>query len=245
MSTILLNCSAQIDSHTIMTYNIRHGVGMDRVLDLERTARVIQAANPDIVILNEVDEGTARSLGVLQADSLGKLLNLFAVFGRSIDYDGGQYGNALLSKYPIIDFRIVDLSTDSLLEGRSVFLSRIDVMGDTIIIMGTHLGLNPTEQRKQVQKIINILPEENRLILAGDFNLESNSDRYALLTTYFRDSVAEVNSEPQPTFPADKPDRRIDYIFIGKDIRVVSSPQLQHADITLASDHQPQILHFY
>jgi len=84
---------------------------MDRILDLKRTAR---------------------SFGIHQADSLGKLLNLFSVFGRSIDYDGGQYGNALLSKYPIIDFRIVDLSTDSLLEGRSVFLSRIDLSGDTV-----------------------------------------------------------------------------------------------------------------
>ncbi len=241
---ILSNCTSETDTHSIMTYNIRHGVGMDGILDLERTARVIEAAQADIVILNEVDEGTARSLGVHQADSLGVLLDLFAVFGRSIDYDGGQYGNALLSRYPILDFRIVDLSTDSLLEGRSVFLSRIDCRGDTLTILGTHLGLSQEERWEQIQRIIKVLPEENRMILAGDFNFESSSQAYGLLTKSLRDGLAEFAVEPPPTFPADKPDRRIDYIFIGEAIEGVKVAEFQHPEISNASDHQPQILHF-
>jgi len=227
-----------------MTYNIRHGVGMDRVLDLERTARVIKAANPDIVILNEVDDSTARSFGIHQADSLGKLLNLFSVFSRSIDYDGGQYGNALLSKYPIIDFRIVDLSTDSLLEGRSVFLSRIDLSGDTITIMGTHLGLSPEERHEQVQRIIDVLPDDDRLILAGDFNFEPYTQNYLGLVKYLRDGLKILDQAPALTFPADHPDRRIDYIFIGKSIEVVKSAGFYYPEIISASDHQPQTLHF-
>ncbi|MBT3254615.1 MAG: hypothetical protein HN995_03910 [Candidatus Marinimicrobia bacterium] len=227
-----------------MTYNIRHGVGLDGVLDLKRTARVIKAANADIVILNEVDHGTSRSFGVDQADSLGRLLDLFAVFGRSIDYDGGQYGNALLSRYPIIDFHIIDLSTDSLLEGRSVFLSRIDVKGDTLVIMGTHLGLSPEERWEQVERIIKTLPEQDRLILAGDFNFESDSENYIRLRKNMRDGLAEITAEPRPTFPADTPDRRIDYIFIGDGIEVTEMAEYQHPEIPTASDHLPQILHF-
>ncbi|NQT61859.1 MAG: endonuclease/exonuclease/phosphatase family protein [Candidatus Marinimicrobia bacterium] len=227
-----------------MTYNIRHGVGLDGVLDLERTARVISAANADIIILNEVDQGTARSYGVHQADSLGRLLDLFAVFGRSIDYDGGQYGNALLSRYPILDFQIIDLSTDSLLEGRSVFLSRIDVKGDTLVIMGTHLGLSPEERQEQVKRIIEVLPDQDRLIVAGDFNFEPTSDTFGMLTKLLRDGLAESTTEPPPTFPANNPARRIDYIFIGGGISAIKSGEFNHPETTIASDHLPQILHF-
>lgn len=217
---------------------------MDHILDLPRTARVIQAANPDFVILNEVDEGTVRSFGVQQADSLGKLLDLHALFGRSIDYDGGQYGNALLSRYPIFDFHIVDLSTDSLLEGRSVFISRIDMQGDTLTIMGTHLGLRADEQQEQVARIIQTLPEHDRIILAGDFNFEENSENYLGITHVLRDGLKEVNLGPSLSFPADNPVRRIDYIFIGVGIEALESSPFQHMAITTASDHQPQLLHF-
>ena len=227
-----------------MTYNIRHGVGLDGVLDLERTARVIKAANPDIVILNEVDNGTARSFGVHQADSLGVLLDLYPVFGRSIDYDGGQYGNALLSRYPILDFQIFDLSTDSLLEGRSVFLSRVDLKGDTVAILGTHLGLSPEERLEQVQGIIKLLPEMDRFILAGDFNFEPTSGAHEVITKSVRDGLAERTGQPVLTFPADQPNRRIDYIFIGEEIEVMQVAEFGHPEISIASDHLPQILHF-
>ncbi|MCF7921838.1 MAG: endonuclease/exonuclease/phosphatase family protein, partial [Candidatus Marinimicrobia bacterium] len=237
-------CSANPESYSIMTYNIWHGVGIDRILDLPRTAGVIQAGNPDFVILNEVDAGTARSFAVQQADSLGKLLGLHALFGRSIDYDGGQYGNALLSRYPIVDFHIVDLSADNLLEGRSVFISRVDLLGDTITIMGTHLGLSAEEQHEQVARIINALPEYDRIILAGDFNFEDNSENYLGITNVLRDGLKEVNLEPSLTFPADKPVRRIDYIFIGAGIEALESSPVQHIERTIASDHQPQLLHF-
>ena len=240
----LSSCSTEPNSHSTMTYNIRHGVGLDGVLDLERTARVIKAANADIVILNEVDNGTARSFGVHQADSLGVLLGLYAVFGRSIDYDGGQYGNALLSRYPILDFQIFDLSTDSLLEGRSVFLSRVDLKGDTVAILGTHLGLSPEERLEQVQGIIKLLPKMDRLILAGDFNFEPTSAAYNLITKSVRDGVAERSGQPALTFPADQPNRRIDYIFIGEEIEVMQVAEFGHPEISIASDHLPQILHF-
>lgn len=241
---LLCNCSAQIDSHRIMTYNIRHGVGLDGVLDLERTARVIKAANPDIVILNEVDKGTERSFGVDQADSLGGLLEMSAVFGQSIHYDGGQYGNALLTRYPIIDFHILDLSTDTLLEGRSVFISRLDVGGDTLIVLGTHLGLNPEERQEQVQSIVKGLPDNTKLILAGDFNFEPDSDSYLELRKYLRDGLAEFKTEPQPTFPAERPERRIDYIFISEGVEIVKQVEFQHPETSIASDHLPQVLHF-
>jgi len=227
-----------------MTYNIRHGVGMDRVLDLERTARVIRSGHPDLVILNEVDHGTARSFGVGQADSLGRLLGMTAVFGRSIDYDGGQYGNALLSRFPILDFNIIDLSVDRLLEGRSLLVSRIAFETDTLVLMGTHLGLELEERRIQIDGIMGAIPKGQPVILAGDLNLEPDSELYASLTDKFTDGVASLTSKPEPTFPADKPLRRIDYIFVNKAIDPLAANQFSHPELHEASDHRPQVLTF-
>ncbi|MEA3285972.1 MAG: endonuclease/exonuclease/phosphatase family protein [Candidatus Marinimicrobia bacterium] len=237
-------CSSNSVKYTVMTYNIRHGLGMDRVLDLERTARVIRAVDPDILILNEMDHGTARSFGVLQADSLGLELNMHSVFGRSIDYDGGQYGNALLTKYPLIKFEVIDLSVDSLREGRSVFLAHLDLGSDTLIVMGTHLGLAPEEQQHQVARILQVIPDSPRLILTGDFNFEPDSDPYTRINEHLTDGILKIKANPEKTYPADKPARRIDYIFVGEDIKPVSSQAIQAIDLSTASDHYPQVLEF-
>lgn len=217
---------------------------MDRVLDLERVARVIEAADPDIIILNEVDQGTERAFGVFQADSLGSRLNMYATFARSIDYDGGEYGNTLLSKYPIIDFQIVDLSTDSLLEGRSIFISQIGMNEDTLIVMGTHLGLNPDERGLQIDRIIDALPKEGKYILAGDFNFESTSENYNRLTKYLVDGLSKVQNPPAMTFPSDNPARRIDFIFVSGSIEVLDQADFHHDETPTASDHLPLLLHF-
>ncbi len=237
-------CSSNPGSYTVMTYNIRHGVGLDRVLDLDRIVRVIKSVDPDIIVLNEVDHGTLRSFSVQQTDSLGRSLGMQTIFGRSIDYDGGEYGNALLTKYPVIQFRVIDLSVDSLREGRSVFISSIDLGQDTLVIMGTHLGLSPEERYQQVERIIQNLPDSKNLILAGDLNFEPESDTYRLISDHLVDGVQAVDSDTEYTFPADKPDSRIDYIFISTGINPLRLPIITVEDLTIASDHRPQILEF-
>lgn len=238
---LLASCVDTSRSFSVMTFNIRHGIGMDKVLDLERTARLIDAADPDIVILNEVDQGTARSFGVFQTDSLGKLLGMNAIFGRSIDYDGGEYGNALLSKYDVIEFRIIDLSTDSLLEGRSIFISMLDMGSDTLIVMGTHLGLKPDERQLQIEHIMDVLPNSQRLILAGDFNFEPGSEPFNRVVSKFSDSAGD---KPEDTFPADDPEKRIDYIFYGAGLELKERSGFEHPDLNRASDHRPVIMRF-
>src|SRR4051794_13831619 len=84
-----------------VTYNIHHGEGRDENFDLERIAKVLVVAKPDIVALQEVDQNTVRSDGVDQAEELARLTGMKAVFGRSTDMDGGDYGNAVLTKLPV------------------------------------------------------------------------------------------------------------------------------------------------
>jgi len=94
----------------VMTYNIRHGRGMDMVIDLERLAGVIAASGAGVIGLNEVDIETERSGGVDQAAALGELLGMHVVYGPNLEYQGGLFGNAVLSRFPVLMARNVSLA---------------------------------------------------------------------------------------------------------------------------------------
>src|SRR6185437_13939279 len=94
---------------TVMTYNIHHGAGMDKRVDLPRIANLIKQFNPDFVALQEVDVDTNRTGHLNQPAELGKLTGMHPLFGRAMDYDGGQYGVMILSRSPAIDHRIIEL----------------------------------------------------------------------------------------------------------------------------------------
>src|SRR5437773_925395 len=99
-----LNCRADAElprEIRVVTYNIRHGEGMDHKIDLLRIAKVIVAAKPDIVALEEVDQGTKRTSGSDQPAEFARLTGMKVVFGRNIPYDGGGYGTAVLTKLPV------------------------------------------------------------------------------------------------------------------------------------------------
>jgi endonuclease/exonuclease/phosphatase family metal-dependent hydrolase len=91
----------------VMTYNIHVGVGMDKKLDLQRIADVINGQHPDLVGLQEVDRGVKRTEGKDEIAELAKLTSMNYTFAHNLDYQGGQYGVAILSRFPIgaIDHR--------------------------------------------------------------------------------------------------------------------------------------------
>ncbi len=84
----------------VLAYNIKHGEGMDAQVDLERAARVIRSLNPDLVTLQEIDNQTTRTEQIDQAQRLGELTGMHHAFGDFMEYRGGHYGMALLSRYP-------------------------------------------------------------------------------------------------------------------------------------------------
>lgn len=229
-----------------MTFNIRHGRGMDNEIDLSRIARVITDAGADLVALNEVDRHTRRSGGVDQAKELAHLLGMEHAYSPSIRYQGGEYGNAVLSRWSIKAPRVHKLPELGP-EVRSLIHAPIAWQGEVLHFFVTHLGLCDDEQRAQLRAIAKLLQATpGPKILAGDFNFDASLVEWMdeLLPT-MHDAWAlqlkdrSLTSGPSGnTFPAHRPTKRIDYVFVSEELHV-SEPFV--AIETLASDHLPLV----
>lgn len=202
-----------------MTYNIHFGVGMDDLLNLERLAQNIlsEDIDPDIIGLQEVENGRMTSQGVDMAFWLAKRLNMYYFYFPAINEHA--YGLALLSKYPIISARGYQIPSISL---ERVLIHGVVRLSETleIDVFVTHLGLidwdeNMAAQVNFVVQKTNEVNETSKKILMGDFNLEYDSSQIAPVYTYFDDTLGGV---PRPmTFPSinlfDESTSSIDYIF--------------------------------
>lgn len=234
----------------VMTYNIRHGRGMDMVIDLERLADVIRKADADIVGLNEVDIETERSGGVDQAGRLGELLGMHVVYGPNIEYQGGLYGNALLCRYPVERCRNVSLVAG----GRArwgLLHAELAAGGRTLHVLVTHLSLEPAERAEQLQRIANVVKAlTGPVVFMGDLNIVAGTDEdpARVLRPLLRDAWTHMlkaragHGDPPSgyTFPADNPVRRIDYIFINDGLDLAGENAVYTVD-TQASDHLPVV----
>lgn len=232
----------------VMTFNIRHGRGMDNEINLSRIAQVIKDAGAELVALNEVDKRTRRSGGVDQVQELAHLVGMEYAYSPSIEYQGGQYGNALLSRWPIKDAEVHKLPELGP-EARSLLHAQIVWEDELLHCFVTHLGLCDDEQRAQLQmiaKLIEAIPGPK--ILAGDFNFDASLVNWLdLLPTTMRELwtlqqterlFAHANGLGGNTFPSDEPTKRIDYILASEEL-VIAEPVVPVA--TLASDHLPVV----
>jgi endonuclease/exonuclease/phosphatase family metal-dependent hydrolase len=237
----------------VVTYNIHHGEGVDRKFDLKRIANLLLAVEPHIVALQEVDQGTKRASGVDQPAELAKLTGMEVVFGRNIDYDGGGYGTAVLTKLPVRSHKKVKLKsfyppTETNPEQRGVQVLELgEKDGPGLLFLNTHLDYRePEEERMDSAKTINELIEKRGgelAIIAGDFNAVPDSKPIEEFRKQWK--VAGLQSEaktqaagPLLTFPAEKPDRWIDYVMVrpAEKWEVV---EVRVIDEAVASDHRP------
>jgi endonuclease/exonuclease/phosphatase family metal-dependent hydrolase len=216
----------------VMTYNIRHGAESS----LEALAEVIRAEDPHIVALQEVDKEAVRSDGIFQSYRLGQLTGMSSLFRAALDFPtGGQYGLAILSRYPIISSEKVLLTSGS--EQRILVVVDVEIeAGWQVPIAITHMGLDAEERLEQAQEIITALDGRQWTILMGDVNAEPHELAAELLAAAFVDVWPEVGIGPGNTIPVTNPTRRIDYIFLGA---AWGQPIEAHVPMTAASDHLP------
>ncbi|MFC1555431.1 endonuclease/exonuclease/phosphatase family protein, partial [candidate division KSB1 bacterium] len=198
----------------VMTYNIFHGETMNRDFNIQLIADVINAASPDIVALQEVDFKTGRVKGIDLVMELGKLTGMVPLFGKAMPYDGGEYGEGILSKYSFIRTKVHPLPFSPGHEPRCALEVVIDLpSGVEISFIGTHLDhtRDETDRLAQAEKLNELFSDYTTpAILAGDLNALPESAPMNILYKVWQD--ASVNFE-QPTIPSSDPQRRIDYVL--------------------------------
>jgi endonuclease/exonuclease/phosphatase family metal-dependent hydrolase len=221
----------------VLSYNIHHGEGTDHNIDLPRLAKVIANAKPDLVALQEVDDGCNRSGRVNQTAELARLTGLHGKFGKQLDYDGGHYGQAILSRYPIDELTVHWLPGKPDRERRIAVEARLKV-GDTgVSFISTHLHHQRSDFREQqAAKLNELFGKVNRpVILAGDLNAEPDASPLDVLRERWTVATA---GRSLLTYPSVKPATQIDFVLCrpAKRFRMVESRVIEEV---LASDHRP------
>ena len=224
----------------VATWNIKHGLGMDGQLDLERIAATIETFDADIVALQEVDENVRRSGRVDQAAWLGDRLGMHAAFGSFMDYQGGRYGLAILSRFPIdssVPWRLSDGHEPRVALAIGVTPSA----GNPISVVCVHFdwvdddGFRFTQATETMDRLLDL---DTPWIVLGDFNDTPQSRTMRTFRARGRDAVKPAGS--RATFPADDPRVEIDFILTGPGDRWRTG-DVEVVPESTASDHRPVI----
>ncbi|RZM08661.1 MAG: endonuclease, partial [Pedobacter sp.] len=230
----------------VMSYNIHHAnpPAQPGVIDLEAIANVIKKQSPDLVALQEIDVNTKRNGGIDQANKLAELTGMHAYFSKGIDFEGGEYGIAILSKFKILGTERFPLPFQEGLkaEQRSLAVIKVQVgNGKQLYFACTHLDLKDEHRFLQVAEINKILANRKLpVIIAGDFNFTPENPAMKIMEEHFTRSCT---SNCAPTIPDVMPSSEIDFIFLkkGSQLKVKSHDVLN--DIH-ASDHLPLVATF-
>jgi endonuclease/exonuclease/phosphatase family metal-dependent hydrolase len=239
----------------ILTYNVHRCLGADRRVDVGRIADVIAAEEPDIVVLQEVDVGRARTGGVDQAHRLAQRLDMVSRFNAALKVEEELYGDAILTALPERLLKAAPLPgyhRIPRLEPRGALWVAIDVGGGREVqVINTHLGLVPREQQVQAAALVGDdwlggPLRRDPLILLGDLNATSATVVYRTVAAKLIDarSIALRRKGRQAGFPSSLPVLRIDHVFVSpgirvREMRVVSTPLARQA-----SDHLPLVVDF-
>ena len=239
-----LTSAQQSDTLRVLCYNIHYGQGTDGKYDIPRLAKVIQQTKPDLVALQEVDVHVERSSRVHEAQKLAKLTGLAVRFGPTQHYQGGLFGNAVLTHLPILDVKIQPLPyTESTPElttyPRGAIVVTVRGPGDKPLrFISTHFQHNLPTDRVAEAKAINqhfALDDGIPTILAGDMNATPEAEPIQILLKQWTNAI---DKDATPTAPSTKPRSRIDYIFY----RPASRFELVESKVIaepLVSDHRP------
>ncbi len=219
----------------VASYNIKNGQGMDGKTDLARIYEVLADMDADCISLQEVDMFRPRSYFRNQAGSLARMLKMDYAFGPALTYRIGSFGNAILSRYPILKTKNHRLPASK--PRRAMLEVQIDIKGELLSLFNTHLELDRRLRLKQIQNYILplILSAPSAAILSGDLNETPDDLGVKYLNNYLQDSFEANTGSLTATFRADNPLERMDYILLNPscaaiDYRILAS---------LASDHLP------
>lgn len=217
------------------SYNIHSCVGRDGRCEPERILAVLREIDADIIGLQEVGYRPARRPGGDQYAFFTSTTGMHAVTGHHSGYARAEFGNLLLSRWPIAEQRTIDLTIRGS-EPRGAIDARIDIQGHPLRIMVAHLGLHPTERWRQVNRLADAVREESSapVLLMGDFNIWGAERR--LLG---RLGASTRRRDHPATFPARFPVLALDRVWTLP-ARLLTHSRAHRTPLSaVASDHLP------
>ena len=223
----------------LMTYNLHNGFNTEGYLAMEDIAQVIEESDPDIVALHEVSRGWVISGRLDMLSWLSERLDMPYVFGPTAD---PFWGNAILSRYPIVEYTHYDLPPRDLPVLRGFTAAVVDLgNGDRLQVIATHFhhvegdtGIRLLQSRE----IINFWGGDGHTVLVGDLNAEPHAPEMEILRQAgLVDVVAGIEPPPVYTWPSVNPSQRIDYIWVSQDLKVTDI----RVPVSNASDHLPVV----
>jgi len=225
----LIGATSSRPTLRVLTYNIHHGEGRDGLFDYARLGRIISGVSPDVVALQEVDKDTVRADRADQAEVLGELTQMDPFFGRAMYYQEGEYGGAVLSRYPLENMRVHSLPYRTGSEPRVAV--EVTVSPDNglpkFIFVSTHLcNANEVVRIDQTTRLQQLFGDAKLpVVMAGDFNSRAHQPPMQLLFT-----KGWLNATQNVS--------RIDYILTRRidPWKVIEDKAL---DEPVASDHLP------
>lgn len=242
----------------LASYNIHRAIGMDRRFRPQRIAAILKDHEPDIVLLQEVDEGAPRSREMNLARELAAEIGLphFAL-GHNVSLRKGWYGNATLSRYPIVRERNIDLTIGRRkrrgCQHTTIHLEKLRGHPHFLEVFNLHLGLSARERQRQAGLLARST-EMARLelgqacILGGDFN-----DWRSMLRAYFVEGLGFHCVTDRPTrngpraiktYPSFSPRGGLDRIYSRGQLKIRGVYRCRHRESKVASDHRPLIVDF-
>ena len=230
----------------VMSYNIRHGVGLDTVLDLSRAAAIIASQSPDICGLQEVDNFCFRSDSISQIDYLSQHTKMTGTFGRFMDYQGGAYGMATLSAKPLISIKVLELP-DAKYEPRSSIVHEVEVAKNCqLVFANVHFdwidekeGIDiRLSQAKALVQYVNTL--NKAVVITGDFNCTPESPTMQYFSnqgfTFVNKGVDNLSFQGESK-------SEIDHLIFRESENVkIREKGVQLLKVPIASDHRPLIV---
>ena len=237
----------------ILSYNIHRAIGMDRSFRPDRIAKIIDHHDADIVLLQEVDVGVPRSGHLNLGETLAELCNYpHLAIGLNVKLSEGMYGNATLSRFPILENNNIDLTIDHR-KARGCLYTLLSIPSRrrnpiALPIFNLHLGLTFKERPRQLGKVVHS-PEFKKLepsdpcVIAGDFN--DLRKRLAPMLTEILDFDCATNRKfgyqnAMLTYPAFSPTSGLDKIFC-RGIEIITGKRCRLRSAKVASDHLPVI----
>lgn len=225
----------------VMSFNIAHGRGLDGVVDLERTAQVIEASGADIVGLQEVDQVFSTRSGLVDQPAwLAERLGMHVVFGGNLASTTGRYGTAILSRYPIVEAVNHALPNHGH-EQRGAQEVVLDAAGTRLRVINTHLTNSrvEAEQRAQIAALVDIVSDSTTpTFVLGDLNTVVATGLLDPLLDVTVDTVTGPTGQRKATaltYPAADPLVQLDYVLVGPGLTPLSGKAVS----TAASDHLP------